>query len=72
MCETRFANRPAPTAAEGNVGYRRYRVPREERPASPNTPPPNDGEFTRVQRKRPVRGGARPPRDQKPVEGATA
>jgi cold shock CspA family protein len=70
MCETRFANRPAPT--EGNVGYRKYRVPRDERPASPNTPPPNDGEFTRVQRKRPVRGGARPPRAEKPVQGATA
>jgi len=70
MCETRFANRPTP--AEGNVGYRKYRVQRVERPASPNTPPPADGEFTRVQRRRPVRGGARPPRAQKPVEGATA
>lgn len=68
MCETRFANRPTPT--EGNVGYRKYRVPRDERPASPNTPPPADGEYTKVQRKRPVRGGARPPRAQKPVATA--
>lgn len=65
MCETRFANRPVPT--EGNAGYRKYRVPREERPASPS-----EGGYTKVQRKRPVRGGARPPRAQKPVEGATA
>lgn len=68
MCETRFANRPAQT--EGNVGYRKYRVPRDDRPASPKTSP-SDGEFTKVQRKRPVRSGARP-RGQKPVEGATA
>lgn len=69
MCETRFANRPSPT--EGNAGYRKYRVQKDERPASPATAPPNDGEFTKVQRKRPVRGGARP-RGQKPAGGATA
>jgi hypothetical protein len=57
MCETRFANRPAPT--EGNTGYRKYRVPREERPVSPS-----EGGYTKVHRKR--------PRVQKPVEGATA
>jgi cold shock CspA family protein len=69
MCETRFANRPVQT--EGNTGYRKYRVPRDERPASPIVPP-TEGGYTRVQRNRPGRGGARPVRTRPPMEGATA
>lgn len=45
MCETRLSNRP--NQSEGNAGYRKYRVPINERPASPT-----DGEFIKVQRKR--------------------
>ena len=61
MCETRLSNRP--NQSEGNAGYRKYRVPRDERPESPT-----DAEFTKVQHKIRVRPQQVRPQQSKPKQ----